>query len=112
MKQHNIGPIDVVVVNLYPFEATIAKPHCHFEEAIENIDIGGPSMLRSAAKNHEDVLVVVDPADYQRVLEALKDNTVTRAFRRELAMKVFQHTARYDSLIAGYLEKQVQGGAT
>ena len=110
MKQHNIGPIDVVVVNLYPFEATIAKLHCTFDEAIENIDIGGPSMLRSAAKNHEDVLVVVDPTDYVRVLDALKGNTVTRGLRRELAMKVFQHTARYDSLIAGYLEKQVQGG--
>ena len=104
-----IGPIDVVVVNLYPFEATIAKPHCPFEEAIENIDIGGPSMLRSAAKNHEDVLVVVDPADYQRVLDAAKAGTVSRELRRELAMKVFQHTARYDSLIAGYLEKQVEG---
>ena len=110
MKQHNIGPIDVVVVNLYPFEATIAKPNCQFDEAIENIDIGGPAMLRSAAKNHEDVLVVVDPDDYVRVLKAVKSNTVTRALRRELAMKVFQHTARYDGLIAGYLEKQVQGG--
>jgi len=110
MTQHNIGPIDAVVVNLYPFEATIAKPDCHFEEAIENIDIGGPSMLRSAAKNHDDVLVVVDPADYTRVLEAMKGNAVTRELRRELAMKVFQHTARYDGLIAGYLEKQVQGG--
>ena len=110
MKQHDIGTIDVVVVNLYPFEATISNPNCHFDEAIENIDIGGPSMLRSAAKNHEDVLVVVDPADYQRVLDAVRENTVTRALRRELAMKVFQHTARYDSLIAGYLEKQVQGG--
>jgi len=110
MTQHNIGPIDVVVVNLYPFEATIAKPSCHFDDAIENIDIGGPSMLRSAAKNHEDVLVLVDPADYSRVLDAVKGNTVTRALRRELAMKVFQHTARYDGLIAGYLEKQVQGG--
>jgi phosphoribosylaminoimidazolecarboxamide formyltransferase/IMP cyclohydrolase len=110
MKQHNIGPIDVVIVNLYPFEAAIAKPHCTFDEAIEYIDIGGPSMLRSAAKNHEDVLVVVDPADYVRVLDALKANTVTRALRRELAMKVFQHTARYDALIAGYLEKQVSGG--
>jgi phosphoribosylaminoimidazolecarboxamide formyltransferase/IMP cyclohydrolase len=109
MKQHNIGPIDVVVVNLYPFESTVSKPNCHFDEAIENIDIGGPSMLRSAAKNHEDVLVVVDPADYPRVLEAAKDNTVTRALRRELAMKVFQHTARYDSVIAGYLERQTQG---
>ena len=110
MTQHHIGPIDVVVVNLYPFEATIAKPNCHFDDAIENIDIGGPSMLRSAAKNHEDVLVLVDPSDYTRVLEAVNTNTVTRALRRELAMKVFQHTARYDSLIAGYLEKQMQGG--
>lgn len=108
MTQHGIGPIDVVVVNLYPFEATIAKPNCRFEEAIENIDIGGPSMLRSAAKNHEDVLVLVDPSDYTRALDAVKANTVTSALRRELAMKVFQHTARYDSLIAGYLEKQVQ----
>ena len=110
MTQHHIGPIDVVVVNLYPFEATIAKPNCHFDDAIENIDIGGPSMLRSAAKNHEDVLVLVDPSDYARVLDAVNANTVTRALRRELAMKVFQHTARYDSLIASYLEKQVQGG--
>lgn len=109
MQQHGIGNIDVVVVNLYPFEATITKPNCPFEEAIENIDIGGPSMLRSAAKNHEDVLVLVDPADYARVLEALKAGSVTPGLRRELAMKVFQHTARYDSLIAGYLEKQVQG---
>ena len=110
MQQHGIGPIDVVVVNLYPFEATISKPDCPFEEAIENIDIGGPSMLRSAAKNHEDVVVVVDPADYTRVMDALKAGKVDHALRRELAMKVFQHTARYDSLIAGYLEKQVQGG--
>lgn len=109
MKQHHIGPIDVVVVNLYPFEATISKPNCPFDEAIENIDIGGPSMLRSAAKNHEDVLVLVDPADYGRVLDAAKAGTVAPALRRELAMKVFQHTARYDSLIAGYLEKQVLG---
>jgi phosphoribosylaminoimidazolecarboxamide formyltransferase/IMP cyclohydrolase len=109
MEKQGIGPIDVVVVNLYPFEATISKPHCSFEEAIENIDIGGPSMLRSAAKNHEDVLVVVDPTDYQRVLDAAKAGTVSHELRRELALKVFQHTARYDSLIAGYLEKQVQG---
>lgn len=108
MKQHGIGPIDVVVVNLYPFEATIAKPDCRFEDAIEQIDIGGPSMLRSAAKNHEDVLVLIDPADYSRVLEAMNRNMVTPALRRELAMKVFQHTSRYDGLIAGYLEKQAQ----
>lgn len=110
MNQHGIGPIDVVVVNLYPFEATIAKPDCRFEDAIENIDIGGPSMLRSAAKNHQDVLVVVDPADYSRVLDAVKGNTATAELRRELAMKVFQHTARYDGLIAAYLEKQARGG--
>src|SRR5262245_53154987 len=112
MEQQGIGPIDVVVVNLYPFESTIAKPNCSFEEAIENIDIGGPSMLRSAAKNHEDVLVVVDPTDYQRVLNAAKAGSISAEFRRELAMKVFQHTARYDSLIAGYLERQVQGSET
>ncbi|MFM8540020.1 MAG: bifunctional phosphoribosylaminoimidazolecarboxamide formyltransferase/IMP cyclohydrolase, partial [Nitrospira sp.] len=106
MQQQGIGPIDVVVVNLYPFEATISKPNCPFEEAIENIDIGGPSMLRSAAKNHEDVAVVVDPADYGRVLEALKAGQVTKELRRELAGKVFQHTARYDSLIANYLAQQ------
>lgn len=109
MKQHNIGAIDAVVVNLYPFEATIAKPNCPFEEAIENIDIGGPSMLRSAAKNHEDVLVVVDPADYPRVLQAARSGNVPPGLRRELALKVFQHTARYDSVIAGYLEQQAAG---
>lgn len=112
MQKHEIGPIDVVVVNLYPFEATISKPNCSLEEAIENIDIGGPSMLRSAAKNHDDVLVVVDPADYTRALDALKEGgDVSPSLRRELAMKVFQHTARYDSLIADYLQKQVQGNA-
>jgi phosphoribosylaminoimidazolecarboxamide formyltransferase/IMP cyclohydrolase len=110
MQQYGIEPIDVVVVNLYPFEAAIAKPDCTFEHAIENIDIGGPSMLRSAAKNHEDVLVVVNPTDYTRVLEALAEGRVSSALRCELAMKVFQHTARYDTLIAGYLEKQGQQG--
>lgn len=106
MRQHGILPIDVVVVNLYPFEAMISRPDCTFEQAIETIDIGGPSMLRSAAKNHEDVLVVVDPADYARVLEALRAGTVPSAIRRELATKVFQHTARYDSLIAAYLGRE------
>ncbi len=110
MNQHGIGPIDVVVVNLYPFEATVSKPDCRFEDAIENIDIGGPSMLRSAAKNHDDVLVVVDPADYSRVLDAVRTNTATPALRRELALKVFQHTSRYDGLIASYLEKHAKGG--
>lgn len=105
MQEHGIAPIDVVVVNLYPFEATVHKPGCTFEEAIEQIDIGGPAMLRSAAKNHQDVVVVVDPADYDRVLEALKSGTLSLEFRRELAKKVFQHTARYDSLIAAYFER-------
>ncbi len=107
MKDQGIAPIDVVVVNLYPFESTIAKPGCTFEEAIENIDIGGPSMLRSAAKNHEDVLVVVDTQDYTRVLDALQSGTVSLSLRRELAKKVFFHTARYDSLIANYLNSQL-----
>ena len=106
MEQHGIGPIDLVAVNLYPFEATIVKPDCTFEQAIEHIDIGGPSMLRSAAKNHEDVVVLVDPADYGRALDALKAGEVPVSFRRELARKVFHHTARYDSLIATYLERQ------
>ncbi|MGB0909562.1 MAG: bifunctional phosphoribosylaminoimidazolecarboxamide formyltransferase/IMP cyclohydrolase, partial [Nitrospirales bacterium] len=106
MNEQGIEPIDVVIVNLYPFEATIAKPGCGFEEAIENIDIGGPSMLRSAAKNHEDVLVIADPADYDQVLDALQAGTVSLDLRRELARKVFSHTAHYDGLIASYLEQQ------
>ena len=81
MQEQGIVPIDVVVVNLYPFESTIAKPECTFEDAIENIDIGGPSMLRSAAKNHEDVVVVVDPGDYGRVLEALQSGSVPLSLR-------------------------------
>ena len=105
--QLEIPMIDMVVVNLYPFEATVAKPNCAFEDAIENIDIGGPSMLRSAAKNHESVFVVTDPADYSRVLEAMEgDPAALPAFRRELAMKVFSRTAAYDAAIANYLEKQ------
>jgi phosphoribosylaminoimidazolecarboxamide formyltransferase/IMP cyclohydrolase len=109
MAQQGIAPIDVVAVNLYPFEATISKPGCTFDEAIENIDIGGPSMLRSAAKNHADVTVVVDPADYGSVLDALRGGEVSSAMRRELACKVFQHTSRYDGMIAGYLERQSAG---
>lgn len=103
----DIPMIDMVVVNLYPFEATVAKPDCRFEDAIENIDIGGPSMLRSAAKNHQSVFVVTDPADYSRVLEALDgDPAALPEFRRELALKVFSRTAAYDAAIANYLEKQ------
>ncbi|MDR0571196.1 MAG: bifunctional phosphoribosylaminoimidazolecarboxamide formyltransferase/IMP cyclohydrolase [Clostridiales Family XIII bacterium] len=98
-----IGTIDVVAINLYPFKETILKPGVTAEEAIENIDIGGPSMLRSAAKNHKDVLAVCDPADYAAVLDCLKsDGAGAEGFRLGLALKVFQHTAAYDALIAEY----------
>lgn len=105
---HGIDMIDLVVVNLYPFEATVAKPDVTFELAIENIDIGGPSMLRSAAKNHASVSVVVDAADYDRVLGAMDDATALTELRRELALKVFQRIAAYDGAIAAYLEKEVK----
>jgi phosphoribosylaminoimidazolecarboxamide formyltransferase/IMP cyclohydrolase len=105
-KQAGIDLIDLVVVNLYPFEETVAKPNVSFEEAIENIDIGGPSMLRSAAKNHESVTVVCDPADYPAVLAALAQPESLHALRRRLALKVFQRTGRYDTAIARYLEAQ------
>ena len=94
-------------MNLYPFEETVARPGVHFEEAIENIDIGGPSMLRSAAKNHESVTVVCDPADYQPVLEALGAPATLAGVRRRLALKVFQRTASYDGAISRYLEGQL-----
>jgi phosphoribosylaminoimidazolecarboxamide formyltransferase/IMP cyclohydrolase len=104
MQKHGIEPIDLVVVNLYPFEATIAKPGVSLDEAIENIDIGGPSMLRSAAKNHERVAVVVDPADYDAVIGELRATRSVSATRRlALARKAFAHTAAYDTAIAAYL---------
>ena len=103
-KEHGIGMIDLVVVNLYPFEATVAKPDCTLEDAIENIDIGGPSMLRSAAKNHASVTVVCDSKDYPRTLEALrKGGEELQSLRRELALKVYQRTSAYDAAIANYL---------
>ncbi len=105
--KNGIELIDLVVVNLYPFEQTVAKRDVHFEEAIENIDIGGPSMLRSAAKNHESVTVVCDPADYNAVLAAFSDSAKLPELRRQLALKVFQRTSRYDAAIAQYLESQV-----
>ena len=108
MKQHGIEPIDLVVVNLYPFEQTVAKPGCSLEDAIENIDIGGPTMLRSAAKNYTDVAVVVSPHDYGRVLEELrKHGEVSAKTRFELCRTVFLHTARYDSAISAWLDNQV-----
>jgi phosphoribosylaminoimidazolecarboxamide formyltransferase/IMP cyclohydrolase len=105
-EKNGIDLIDLVVVNLYPFEQTVAKPGVHFEEAIENIDIGGPSMLRSAAKNHQDVTVVCDPDDYPAVTEALATPPKLPELRRKLALKVFQRTATYDAAIARYLESQ------
>jgi phosphoribosylaminoimidazolecarboxamide formyltransferase/IMP cyclohydrolase len=108
--QNGIELIDLVVVNLYPFEETVARPGVEFEEAIENIDIGGPSMLRSAAKNHASVTVVCDPADYASVLEAMAGGAAALApLRRRLALKVFQRTGAYDSAIARYLEMQEAG---
>jgi phosphoribosylaminoimidazolecarboxamide formyltransferase/IMP cyclohydrolase len=103
--QHGIKPIDLVVVNLYPFDKTVAKPDVKLHEAIENIDIGGPSMLRSAAKNYRSVTVVVDPADYGAVLKDLKehDGNTCEMFRWKLAVKVFETTSRYDGAIAQYL---------
>jgi len=115
LAEHGITPIDLVVVNLYPFRETVAKPGVTFEQAIEQIDIGGPSMLRSAAKNHQDVFVVVDPDDYSRVVAALKGEGLTPGagpgLRRELATKVFAHTAAYDAAIHGYLTKDAPGWA-
>jgi phosphoribosylaminoimidazolecarboxamide formyltransferase/IMP cyclohydrolase len=103
LKTHGIRRIDMVVVNLYPFEKTVARKGVTFEEAVENIDIGGPSMLRAAAKNFKDVIVIVDPADYAAVLAELKGGAVSQKTRFRLAQKVFSHTSRYDSAIAGYL---------
>ena len=105
-KNHGIEMIDLVVVNLYPFEETVARANVTFEEAIEQIDIGGPSMLRSAAKNHRDVTVVCDPVDYSRVLTALNSGAVAPEFRKELALKVFARTSSYDGAIRSYLAAQ------
>ena len=104
MKEHGIAPIDMVVVNLYPFEHATAKPDCDLNTAIENIDIGGPTMLRAAAKNHAAVTVIVDAADYARVLDEMSknDGAVTLATRYSLAVKVYEHTAHYDGAIANY----------
>lgn len=102
-----IQPIDFVIVNLYPFKETIAKPDVTYEEAVENIDIGGPSMLRSAAKNHRSVTVVCDPSDYELVADSLDENAeVPFELKQKLAAKVFRHTAAYDALIAGYFTEQ------
>src|SRR5689334_16255552 len=109
VRQHGIQPIDLVVVNLYPFEQTVARPAVTLHEAIENIDIGGPSMLRSAAKNHESVTVIVDPADYAIVAEQITaTGNTTLELRCRLAAKVFARTAAYDAAIASYLNQAFQ----
>lgn len=111
MAEYGIEPIDIVVVNLYPFAETIAKPDCTFEDAVENIDIGGPAMVRAAAKNHQDVTVIVDPADYGRVLSEIEAGGIQAQTRFELAVRAFEHTARYDGMIADYFGRMVSGNA-
>ena len=109
MKEHAIEPIDMVVVNLYPFKQAIAKPGCTLQEAIENIDIGGPSMLRSAAKNFSHVSVVIDPDDYKHILEDMKNSNGEVSYKTnfKLAVKVYKTTSEYDAMIAAYLDEQI-----
>jgi phosphoribosylaminoimidazolecarboxamide formyltransferase/IMP cyclohydrolase len=113
MALHGIHPIDLLVVNLYPFAETVSRPNCRYAEAIENIDIGGPAMLRAAAKNHESVAVAVDPADYAALLAELAAHAgcTTAALRARLAAKVFAHTARYDAMVASYLAARQESAA-
>jgi phosphoribosylaminoimidazolecarboxamide formyltransferase / IMP cyclohydrolase len=111
MRSHGIEPIDLLVVNLYPFAATIARPGTSVAEGIENIDIGGPALLRAAAKNHADVAVLVDPADYPVLLAALEAGGTDFALRQRLAARAFAHTARYDSAVAAWLRQVAEPGA-
>lgn len=106
MAEYGINGIDVVAVNLYPFAQTVSHPEVTLEAAVEQIDIGGPAMLRSAAKNHRDVLVVADPEDYEEVAQRLRGHQADFAFRLRMAAKAFSHTAAYDAAIARYLETQ------
>ncbi|MFT3807694.1 bifunctional phosphoribosylaminoimidazolecarboxamide formyltransferase/IMP cyclohydrolase [Arenimonas sp.] len=108
MAEHGIAPIDLLVVNLYPFAATVAKPGCDYDDAIENIDIGGPAMLRAAAKNHERVSVVVNPSDYAALLSALQDGGTTLAQRRGFAAKTYAHTSAYDGQITEWLSRRAE----
>ena len=113
IKNHNIIPIDVVVVNLYPFEATISKDNVTLEDAIENIDIGGPSMVRSAAKNFENVAIIVNPKRYPEITKELKKNNgeLSKETKSKLAVEAFEHTSKYDTIIFNYLNKTLQKGA-
>lgn len=107
LKQHNIRPIDIVVVNLYPFAEAIAKPGCTFAQAIENIDIGGPALIRAAVKNYDGVVIVTDPSDYAELIMCIIENGgVTRRLRLRLMKKAFDLTAKYDTAISGYLASQ------
>ena len=106
MEEHGIRPIDLVVINLYPFEQTVAKKGSTLEEAIENIDIGGPAMVRSSAKNYKDVTIIVDPENYEKVLKEIKNGSVSLETRKRLSRDAFTHTARYDSLITDFLSNQ------
>ena len=108
LADHNITPIDLVVVNLYPFRETIAKPGVTEAEAIENIDIGGPAMVRASAKNFKDVVIVTYPRRYAQLMEMLdKDGDIDQHTRKELAFEAFSHTAEYDTMISEYLKKQL-----
>jgi phosphoribosylaminoimidazolecarboxamide formyltransferase/IMP cyclohydrolase len=113
MAEHEIPPIDLVVVNLYPFEATVARPDCSLEDAVENIDIGGPTMVRAAAKNHKDVTIVVSAADYPRLIEELDrhDGHTTLQTRFDLAIRAYEHTAAYDGMIANHFGCLTEGGS-
>jgi phosphoribosylaminoimidazolecarboxamide formyltransferase/IMP cyclohydrolase len=107
MEEHGIEPIDLLVVNLYPFEQTIARDDATIDDAIENIDIGGPAMIRAASKNHDGVAVIVEPDDYEAVLEDLKNDKLSLDSRRRLAAKAYAHTASYDTAITGYLSRSL-----
>jgi phosphoribosylaminoimidazolecarboxamide formyltransferase/IMP cyclohydrolase len=104
MREHDIEPIDLLAVNLYPFAATVSRPDCTYEDAVENIDIGGPAMVRAAAKNHASVTVLVDPNDYRELLDELAANqgSTTLTMRRKLSAKAFAHTAQYDAMVSAY----------
>jgi len=114
MREHGIEPIDLLAVNLYPFAATVARPDCSYDDAVENIDIGGPAMIRAAAKNHASVTVVVDPGDYRSLLDELAANQggTHIVMRQKLAAKAFAHTAQYDAMVSAYFTGAIGGGAT
>jgi phosphoribosylaminoimidazolecarboxamide formyltransferase / IMP cyclohydrolase len=113
MREHNIEPIDLLAVNLYPFAATVSRPDCTYEDAVENIDIGGPAMVRAAAKNHASVTVVVDPNDYRELLDELAANqgSTNLNMRRKLSAKAFAHTAQYDAMVSAYFTGAIGGSA-